>query len=306
MNSIKDSVSKSRKYINDNLRKEFLVACKDEDFCKLCNRFNISEDIIMKYTSHLQDSVMELNNCKGCKSLYTCKNKVCGMVYYPDVLDDSLVFNYVACKFKKEDIKNKEEIKTTFFEMPLEIRMARMSNIDVSDAKRVKVIKWLKKFFDDYKAGKRTKGLYLHGSFGSGKTYLVSALLNELSKDNVKTLVVYYPELLRSIKETFNLGESLFSDRIKEIKTADILLLDDIGAETVTGWNRDEILGTILQYRMEEKLPTFFTSNLTIEELEEHFVMNKSAEEQIKSKRIIERVKQLTDREELISNNRRS
>ena len=190
--------------------------------------------------------------------------------------------------------------------MPLEIRMARMSNIDVSDAKRVKVIKWLKKFFDDYRAGKRTKGLYLHGSFGSGKTYLVSALLNELSKDNVKTLVVYYPELLRSIKETFNLGESLFSDRIKEIKTADILLLDDIGAETVTGWNRDEILGTILQYRMEEKLPTFFTSNLTIEELEEHFVMNKSAEEQIKSKRIIERVKQLTDREELISNNRRS
>lgn len=292
--------------LDDKLKREYAKSLSNEEFKKILRKLKIKDSIAYKYTSKIERTMNELNNCKGCKSLYTCKNKVCGMVYYPDVLDDSLVFNYVACKFKKEDIKNKEEIKTTFFEMPLEIRMARMSNIDVSDAKRVKVIKWLKKFFDDYKAGKRSKGLYLHGSFGSGKTYLVSALLNELSKDNVKTLVVYYPELLRSIKETFNLGESLFSDRIKEIKTADILLLDDIGAETVTGWNRDEILGTILQYRMEEKLPTFFTSNLTIEELEEHFVINKSAEEQIKSKRIIERVKQLTDREELISNNRRS
>ena len=32
-----------------------------------------------------------------------------------------------------------------------------------------------------------------------------------------------------------------------------MLLLDDIGAETVTEWSRDEVLGTILQYRMEEK-----------------------------------------------------
>ena len=101
MNSIKDSVSKSRKYINDNLRKEFLVACKDEDFCKLCNRFNISEDIIMKYTSHLQDSVMELNNCKGCKGINECKNKFKGRVYYPLVYNDSLEFEYKECKYSK-------------------------------------------------------------------------------------------------------------------------------------------------------------------------------------------------------------
>lgn len=50
----------------------------------------------------------------------------------------------------------------------------------------------------------------------------------------------------------------------------DLLLLDDIGAETVTNWSRDEILGTILQYRMENNLSTFITSNLNISELEGH------------------------------------
>ena len=56
---------------------------------------------------------------------------------------------------------------------------------------------------------------------------------------------------------------------------------------------------------MDNKLPTFFTSNLTIKELENHFIINKSSEEQIKARRIVERIKQLTDTEELISENRR-
>ncbi len=83
------------------------------------------------------------------------------------------------------------------------------------------------------------------------------------------------------------------------------MLLDDIGAETVTAWNRDEILGTILQYRMDTKSPTFLTSNLTIKELEEHFVSSKSSEDYVKARRIIERIKQITEDFELVSENRR-
>ena len=41
------------------------------------------------------------------------------------------------------------------------------------------------------------------------------------------------------------------------IKQIPLLLIDDIGAEKLTDWARDEILGSILQYRMDFKLPTF-------------------------------------------------
>ena len=57
---------------------------------------------------------------------------------------------------------------------------------------------------------------------------------------------------------------------------------------------------------MENKLSTFFTSNLTIEELETHLSITKNNIDKIKARRIIERIKQLSSPMELISVNRRS
>lgn len=51
-------------------------------------------------------------------------------------------------------------------------------------------------------------------------------------------------------------------------------MLDDLGAETMTAWTRDEILGTIFHYRMAEQLPTFITSNFNYEELEHHLAQS--------------------------------
>ena len=292
-----------KKDLKYSLKSAYATAIKNEDFKKLINTLKVKDDIAIHYTSKLEETVSELKNCSKCKSLYECQNKVTGFVYYPSLKDEKLEFNYVVCKYKKKEFKETEGIRTEFYEMPLEIRKAKMADIDINDGKRVKIIKWLKKFYDEFQKDKHITGLYLHGSFGSGKTYLISALLNELSKEKNNVIIIYYPELLRSLKESFE--DNNFGSRINEIKKADLLLLDDIGAETVTAWNRDEILGTILQYRMDNKLPTFFTSNLTIKELENHFIINKSSEEQIKARRIVERIKQLTDTEELISENRR-
>lgn len=55
---------------------------------------------------------------------------------------------------------------------------------------------------------------------------------------------------------------------------------------------------------MDEKLPTFFTSNLSIDDLEQHLSFN--GKEVVKAKRIIERVKQLCDVIEMNSDNMRN
>ena len=303
MENINESFTKyTRSNLDAMLKKDYATAVKNPEFKKLVNTLKIKENVAYKYTSKLERTVCELNNCSNCKSLHTCQNKVEGTVYYPTIKDEKLEFNYVACKYKKKDIKQKEEIKSKFFEMPYHIKMAKMSNIEINST-RAKIIKWINKFYDDFKSGKQTKGLYLSGSFGSGKTYILSALLNELSKLNYSCIIVYYPELLRSIKESFNSDD--YNERINEIKKCDLLLLDDIGAETTTPWNRDEILGTILQYRMDNKKATFFTSNLNIKELENHFITSNKDEEVIKARRIMERVKYLTDEIELIGENKR-
>ena len=144
--------------------------------------------------------------------------------------------------------------------------------------------------------------MYLSGSFGSGKTYLISALFNEMAKKGINSVIIYYPEFLRSLKASFSTN---YDEKFMKIKKVPLLLIDDIGAENSTAWARDEVLAPILQYRMEEKLPTFFTSNLTIDELENHLSEANNKVDKIKARRIIERVKQLTIKEELISENRR-
>ena len=57
---------------------------------------------------------------------------------------------------------------------------------------------------------------------------------------------------------------------------------------------------------MQEKLPTFITSNLDIKELEEHLsITNNNKSEKVKARRIIERVKQLTVDIKMLGENKR-
>ena len=60
------------------------------------------------------------------------------------------------------------------------------------------------------------------------------------------------------------------------------------------------------QYRMENNLSTFITSNLNIDELETHLSLAKNNMDKVKARRIIERIKQITIDSELISKNRRN
>lgn len=295
-------------YVNSYKLEENYKQALDSNstFKKLTNSLKLPGTYLMKYTSSLEESSKELDNCKNCKNIINCPNSYTGHVYYPNVLNDNLVFDYVPCKYKKElDERNRYKSNIYLFEIPKEIKEASMKNIDLDNPNRFEIIKWLKNFLDNYKTNDGQKGLYLTGNFGCGKTYLISAALNELAKKDHKIAIIYYPEFLRSLKESFNDPES-YNEKFRMIKRVEILMLDDIGAETMTEWSRDEVLGTILQYRMQEGLTTFFTSNLTIKELEEHFSVSTKGIEKVKAQRIIERIKYLTEEMTMISENKRN
>lgn len=277
----------------------------DEDmtFREIANQLELPPEELMKYTSKIEISSKELNHCKKCKNILECLNEINGYVYYPVNNDNQIEFCYIPCKYKKKMDKEQEyRNNITYFNISEALKNANMKDIDTIDKKRYPTIKWI----NDYLKEKIPyhKGLYLDGNFGCGKTYLLSAMFNELAKRGKKVAIIYYPEFLRSLKESFS-KDSEFKDKFNYIKTVEYLLLDDIGADSVTEWSRDEILGTILQYRMEEKLPTFFTSNLTIDELENHLALANNQVDKVKAKRIIERIKQLSSEITMISENKR-
>ncbi|MFI3260329.1 MAG: primosomal protein DnaI [bacterium] len=287
------------KDIQKKIDKELEISLKNEDFKKLVARLGVEKEEIRKNITKINDTVEELKLCSDCKGIFSCKNNLIGHIYFPQNIDGKVRFAYTPCKYQKKFIKDREinEKSRNVLEN------SRMKDIDLKDKNRVKVIKFLKQFYDDFDYNKNIKGLYLHGSFGAGKSFLISCLFNELKeKKNVEGVIIYFPELLRSLRDDF----SLLDSKVNYLKSVPLLMIDDIGAEKVTDWGRDEILGAILQYRMNEGLSTFFTSNFNIKELEAHLSMTRNNEDNVKARRIIERIKQLTEDVELISINRRN
>ena len=245
------------------------------------------------------DSAIEVDNCKNCPCLASCKNEIKGCYLYPNINEKTINFSYNTCRYK-----NKEKYKDNLviFDIPKSIKEASMREIYKTDKNRLPIIRELKEFINNYGTEENIKGIYLHGSFGSGKTYLIAALFNELAKKNVKSIIIHVPELLRDLKDSFS---SNYSDKFYRLKHTPLLLLDDIGAEYLTAWGRDEVIEPILQYRMDENLPTFFTSNFTLEELEKHFSVASNSVDKVKARRIMERIKQLSKEVELSSKNLR-
>ena len=283
------------KLIENSLKDNYIRACRNPEFQKLVASLELTAKEAMNYTSKLEEYLQEENNCKNCHGLYECKNKIRGYTNYPQKYNNHLMFSTEACYFKSQEFKKIKE-STTALQEP---ETSSLKTIDTSDKNRYKLIKWVTNFIKEYDYGKNIKGLYLHGNFGCGKTYILSACFNEMKKRGFRTKIVYLPDLLRTIKGDFE----AVNDIMDELCNIDILLIDDIGAEKVTDWGRDEILGTILQSRMNEHKTTFFTSNFTIKELEEH-LSNKGVDK-VKANRIIERIKQLTIDMEMLGANMR-
>lgn len=286
-----------KKKYREEQNSEFLQALKNTDYKALVQKLKIPKEEAKKNTIKLHDSLEELSHCKNCDSLYECQNKVMGYVYFPELKESNLYFSYIPCKYKKKAMKLLETKKTN----QNILASAKMKDLKITK-NRSHIIKWIKEYYDNFEPSSTSKGLFLHGNFGTGKTFIVASLLNELhNKYNVSIEIIYVPELLRKLKENL----SLVGDKLDYLENVGVLLLDDIGAEKVTEWGRDEILGTILQTRMNSGMPTFFTSNLTIKELEQHLSLANNNADVVKAKRIIERIKYLTDDIELLGNNYR-
>lgn len=287
-----------------DLLSSFNQALKDEDFKNFVAKINLPLEILAKYTSQLEDSNQDYKHCLECPSLMACKNKITGYAYLPEVKEKKLCFLYKACKYQNKHLKETSYLKNIYtFDIPTSIKEAKMKNIYKKDVSRFETIAWLSNFIDEYKENKAKKGLYLYGSFGSGKTYLISAAFNELAKTGIKSAIVFWPEFLNELKSCFNRYNNEYKELLDKVKKAPLLLIDDLGAENLTAWARDDVLCPILQYRMEQKLPTFVTSNFDLEGLEKHLTLSGDI---LKARRIMERIKQLMKPMELTSKNLRN
>lgn len=272
------------------------------------NEHQLSQQTVERGMGKLLEFTSQQHDCSACESVATCKNPINGLVPKLIVERDNIDLEYVPCDTKRrEDDRRKTASMISSMHMPREVMKATLDDIKVDSEQRLNAYKEAMAFIVDVKKNREqlpSVGLYLHGSFGVGKSFVLAAIANELATMGIRTILVYVPEFLRELKSA--IGENSLEEKIDFVKKAPVLMLDDLGAETLTTWTRDEILGTILHYRMAERLPTFISSNLNYAELEKHLAKTRGDVDPVKAGRIMERIRTMTKPVDMTGENRRS
>lgn len=151
-----------------------------------------------------------------------------------------LFYNAIECPKMKMFNKNLEHGKNylyySFAPDELKLSLSKKYFDDDNHPSKIQLIQRFLGIIKNLKKNKNAKfeyGLYIFGSYGIGKTYTTIAFANDLAREGKKVVFCFLPLLVMNIKEGINNEQvkAKTSNIINNMKKADVLFLDDIGAE---------------------------------------------------------------------------
>jgi DNA replication protein DnaC len=105
-------------------------------------------------------------------------------------------------------------------------------------------------------------------AYGNGKTHLAAAIANEVANQGEAVLFIVVPDLLDHLRAAFNPAAGVrYDKRFDEVKTAPLLVLDDLGTESATAWAREKLY-QLFNHRYNALLPTVITSATPVDEID--------------------------------------
>ncbi len=272
----------------------------DPDVVTFINQHGLTQDEIKRSLPKFNQFINERRKFQNQEDSYIAKG-------YEPVLTMNEGYadvTYLETRELKEAQEQKAiENRINLVSLPKSYKSISFDDVLLDDVKRLDAYESLVDFISQYPSPDQ-KGLYLYGDMGVGKSFFMAALAHELSeKKHALITILHYPSFTIDIKNAIKTDS--VKDEIDAVKTSEVLVLDDIGAEQTSSWVRDEVLQVILQYRMQENLPTFFTSNYSFADLERKLANGRNGDETWQAKRVMERVRFLAKETHLQGENRR-
>ncbi len=260
---------------------------QDLSIKKLLIQRRIPEELLKDHMYTFERWRKAVEPCRGCKGLSSCSQKKKG--YHAGLsYEGILVETMEACRYEREK----------------EAKLSHMNNYLISDLGeeyQTVVFQDVRLESNDDKAYYRAvmeicqlflagKGAYLYGNMGTGKTWLAACAANQTAMNGKKAAFIHYPSFCDRQARLYYTGESRFEE--ERCRYADLLVIDDIGAEEVTAKNRMVLL-SILDHRMQNHRMTWFTGNGDFAMLQNHLRYDSKGEDTAAADRIIERIRVL-------------
>ncbi len=103
-----------------------------------------------------------------------------------------------------------------FYDTEVYIQNASIEDFECFNEERTRLKDLAVRFLKEYRPDRFSQGLYIYGRYATGKSYLISAVAQELARRNVSVLFCYMPDLVRSIKQGMNEGN--LEERVNQLK----------------------------------------------------------------------------------------
>jgi DNA replication protein DnaC len=146
-------------------------------------------------------------------------------------------------------------------------QLATMSNLEAFRDKDFTNFNWrvpgVQEAFHEARAfAQNPEGwLFLVGPNGCGKTHLAAAIANQCLLHEMAVLFVTAPDLLDHLRATFAPTSPVaYDEMFWRVRGAEILVIDDIGAELPTPWAGEKLF-QLINHRYNLRLPTVITAN---------------------------------------------
>ncbi|MBE4704072.1 ATP-binding protein [Spiroplasma platyhelix] len=252
----------------------------------------INDQLFIEYYDLFQEYVTSCNLCKKNENIVKCQQKIQGYRLKLNINTNQKVISFLTeCSHTISNLKQKE-LNDKFLIRHYDDALLSLSwskEFITAGRGRQEVISYLKTF----QLKTSAQGLYLYGDTGVGKTYIFILLANKLIQKKHTVSFISWPQFVTEFKSNFeNKNDNI--KKLEQIKNCDFLFIDDLGSESISPWERDELLFSILNARVLPLKTTFISSSYNLSDLARCYRPQANKIEDTKVKRLIERIKKLT------------
>ena len=166
-------------------------------------------------------------------------------------------------KRQREENERKEKVLRQLAQSGMKKRFLSrtFANFQADTPERARAYRVAKEYADNFATHKANgDGLYIEGTFGTGKTHLAAAIAIQLMEQGYNVIFKTADDLLWDIKATFDEKSHEEHRVLERMKNCELLVIDDIGKEQATDWSTSQLYA-IINDRYECQKPLIITTN---------------------------------------------